>query len=74
MLETGSEPEKLLLLDMREEVCAGELTVTAEGVLTVNQEICLIDGSCEVYDEVVNFVDHSDTEYIFMRNLEQSDE
>ncbi len=73
-LETGSEPEKLLLLKMREEGCDGELAVTAEGVLTVNQEICLIDGSCEVYDEVVNFMDDSGTEYIFMRTLEPSNE
>jgi hypothetical protein len=74
-LQTGPEPERLLLLNMREDGCDGERAVTAEGFLNVNQEVCLGNGtSCEVYDEVLNFVDHSDTEYIFIRNLEQSDE
>ena len=68
-LQTGSESEKLLLLNMREDNCDNERAVTAEGFLTENEEVCLGNETpCEVYDEVLNFVDHSGTEYIFMRN------
>ena len=72
-LQTGSELEKLLLLNMRADGCENEGTVTAEGFLNANQEVCLGNGTpCEVYDEVLNFMDDSGTEYIFMRMLEQS--
>jgi hypothetical protein len=68
-LETGSAPERLLRLNMSEEYCDEERAVTAEGFLNVNEEVCLGDETpCDVYDEVLNFVDHSGTEYIFMRN------
>ena len=74
-LQMGSGPERLLLLNMREDNCDNERAVTAEGFMTENEEVCLGNGtSCEVYDEVLNFVDHSGTEYIFIRNLEQSNE
>lgn len=74
-LQTGPEPEKLLLLSMREVDCDGERAVTAEGVLNEDQEVCLDNVTpCEVYDEVLNFMDDSGTEYIFMRTLEQSNE
>ena len=71
-LQTGPEPEKLLLLNMREVGCDGERAVSAKGFLKENQEVCLGDVTpCEVYDEVLRFVDDSLTEYIFMRMLEQ---
>ena len=74
-IETGPEPEKSLLLNIREEDCDGECAVTAEGFLTENQEVCLGNETpCEVYDEVMNFVDLSGTEYIFMRIFEESNE
>ena len=74
-LQTGSEPEKLLLLNMQEEDCYSERGVTAEGFLNENQEVCLGNETpCEVYDEVLNFVDHNGNEYFFMRILEQSNE
>ena len=74
LIETGPEPEKLLLLNMREEDCDGECAVTAEGFLTENQQVCLGNDPCQVYDEVMNFVNDSGAEYIFMRNFEESNE
>ena len=74
-LQTGSEPEKLLLLNMREVACDGERAITAEGFLNKNQEVCLDNQTpCAVYDEVLNFMDHSGTEYIFMRTVGQPSE
>ena len=70
-VQTDSEPAKLLLLNMKEEGCDDERAITAEGFLNENQEVCLGNQtSCEVYDEVMNFVDHSGAEYIFMRDVE----
>lgn len=75
LLQTGSEPERLLRLNMSEEYCDEERVVTAEGFLKEDEEVCLGDETpCEVYDEVLNFVDRTGTEYIFMRFLEQSNE